>query len=323
MSKGLKLVLVIAAALFAIGVVLIGISLVSGGSFTGAIPGLSLNVSHKASDSAASATGSYAISTKDITSVEVNWVSGAVVVLPGTGGQISFEEASRQTLTDNEALCWRIDGKTLVIDFSKGSLLNVSKTLTLYLPEKLREELEISASSADVTVDAVQAESLDIEVTSGEVQVLETVSCRSLEISTTSGDITAAGTFDEADLTSTSGKMSFVSSQTLSGLDLTTTSGNITFAGNFTEGDIETSSGEITLTLTENFRELDAESTSGSLTVNFPESVGFWIDYASASGDIVTDLPLTVKGREMAVGKPGGTLSVETTSGDLILNQTK
>ena len=300
MSKTLKVILVIAAVLFAVGIVLIGIALVSGAGLSD-VANFQFPFSAGAPSSAGdySSAGSYAVPAGDVSSVQVNWSSGKVNVLSGTGTEIVFEEFSNRAISEEEALRWRMEGRTLIIDFAKRKVVNCSKSLTLTLPEALRDELEIDVASAEVNVREIEAGSVNIDGASGKVWVEDTVTCRSLEIETASGDVHAAGSYDE--------------------LDLNSASGRLTFAGSIREGDVESSSGAVNLTLTENFRELDVETSSGEVTVSFPESVGFWLDYETASGEVKTDLPMTLQGKRWQMGTPTGNLSVETSSGNLNL----
>lgn len=322
MNKRIKTALVAAVVLFALGAVLLGAARLLGGSFSGTFSG-NLFAGSKGFGSSTDAEGDYAVPSAGISSVKVDWASGRVDVKTGSDSQITFHESADRPFSSEEALRWKVEGSALHIRFAGGTTFWMEKDLTLVLPEELADTLEISTASADISVRQVSCRTLDLDTASGAVTVEADVSGRELEISTASGAVKASGSYDEAELDSASGAITFRPENRLSELAVDTSSGAICFEGAFDSCELDTSSGKMQVTLTDSFRELDVESSSGTLTLSFPETVGFRIDFDGASGEVVTDLPMTIQGKALSIGDPVGTLSMDTASGDLILQYAK
>jgi len=321
--KRMKVILLVSMGLIILGAVLVVAAHMLGARFSDAAPGLSFSnqlikkVDRMDYTYEIPADGKYTVSDQDITSIEVRWISGSVNVVRSSDGQITFQERSRDPISDGQALRWGVEqGKLMIYDTDKQILLP-EKTLTLSFPDALVEELRINTTSASVSLEDVQADSIDIETTSGDVRIWDTCQCRSLKAATTSGSIQAEGTYQEANLKATSGQIVIKTDAALSELELTSTSGAISFNGAFRVGDIETTSGNIWLTLTDAFREAEVDSTSGTLTICQPDGIGYWIDYSGTGGKLITDEPIILQGDDMRIGSGRGKLSFETNSGDL------
>lgn len=133
-----------------------------------------------------------------IRKIKVEWVAGDIVIQQGTVASFSVDEPSN--LDQGKKTSYEISGDQLIIkeyseswNFSLGINLNTfnsypSKTLTLTLPESLKE-LEIETVSSPVVMEkGVQVEDLDIESVSADVMV-RGVSAKDIDLACVSGDL--------------------------------------------------------------------------------------------------------------------------------------
>ena len=142
-----------------------------------------------------------------------------------------------------------LDGDTLRIRYSKPGRLPKrlpNKELTVMLPEDIAlNDVTISAASAAVSIPAIHADHLDLDVTSGNINAAAKVKTVSAE--TTSGHI-------DLHITDSVKEVSAV-----------TTSGSVTIdAGNADRFTAESTSGSIRVTL-KNVGDFKASSTSGDI----------------------------------------------------------
>ena len=177
-------------------------------------------------------TGGASVPAQEINSVQINWVSGSISVTPDDSATtITFSE----TPQDNKDMTLRylVENGTLKIQFCKAhttvkSLKDLNKDLVITVPAKVYEALDIDDVSADININ-----SLDIN---------------NLQIDNVSGKIDAIGKFSNVDINNVSGDML---------LDNSATNGNV---------DVDTVSGDITVKLPKNIEGFRAEydSVSGS-----------------------------------------------------------
>lgn len=197
------------------------------------------------SDGKSYSAGEYSVAGQTIRNVEVDWISGLVEIVYHDGDAVTFSEAARRDLKDNETLRYKVNGNTLKIDFCEsnrglstlfGSLS--SKTLTLYLPESARiETLDIESVSGDIDIDtrAHRISSLDLDIVSG--------------------SIVARGQYDEIDIDGVSGNIHLYLLTTPESLNVDQVSGNT----------------DVYLTKDRGFT-AQLDTISGSLTSDFAQS---------------------------------------------------
>jgi DUF4097 and DUF4098 domain-containing protein YvlB len=207
--------------------------------------------------------GSAEISPGDIDEIQINWVSGNVDISYYDGTVIKFSEQYSGTLKDNQKLRYKIDSGRLTIDFAKrndfftifdfGSAFSGSKDLEVSIPIDLKR-LIINSTSAEVEIDGITADKLEINTVSGEVEMIAVSVPDSVNINTVSGDVNAVFKV---------------------------------FPRNFGSGAV---SGDIDLKLPENTAfTVDFDSVSGDLNNTLPTSNGgdsHKINSNSVSGDL-------------------------------------
>ena len=291
-------------------------------------------------------TSGGALISENVRSLDVHWTNGKVHVAYHEGTGIEVSEWSNKPIPEDRQLRWWLDGDTLRVQYEKPGVnwslwdQPFEKELTLSLP--LGTELEtvsISATSGDVDIPELHTRSLDIGVTSGDIQTAaqaETASihatsgdirlqltetAQSLSVGTTSGNIGIdALTVGTIKLSSTSGSIQ-VSAGDAESFDASATSGTVSAeikrTGNFKIG---TTSGSIAVRLGA-FEKTDIGSTSGSITVVLPELPGFTAKVDTTSGRFEYDLPLSKQASSYVCGDGSGEVHLHATSGNILLKK--
>ena len=185
MKTWMKVLLIAAGCLAVLGLALGAAGLAMGGS---------------AASSPEPGTGdenSYQISAQGITSLDIDWVAGNVILEPWEGEEIQVEERSRGQLTEKKRLTYQVDGDTLEIRFQKPGLRfgfqPYGKDLRVRIPQTLADqlrELEIENVSADFSLSGLGVQKLEMNTVSGSLKALD-LETDSLEFESVSGDLTA------------------------------------------------------------------------------------------------------------------------------------
>ena len=260
-------------------------------------------------------------------SIEITWVAGKVTVKTYEGDALAFSEVpiSIPDLPEELSLTWEVVLDTLVIDYVQPAVrpFGLVKELTVLIPEDMHiDDITIDATSADVVLPELSADSVTVSTTSGDI--MATTTTRLVSFSSTSGDITVACDARDIEVTSTSGDQQVTQSGSAEDVELSATSGNIWFAqrGQAGEVGVEATSGSVLVDLRD-AAEVDIEATSGSVQVIFPKTWGFTGTLSTTSGRLDYDMPLAKSGRAYVYGDGVHSLEIETTSGGITLKLTK
>jgi DUF4097 and DUF4098 domain-containing protein YvlB len=289
-----------------------------------------------------------------INTIEVSYRWENIVLLSGTTETLIIKEYMSRDKTEYYAAI-NNRGGTLTIERGKrplGILFNTFNVrVEVYLPASYRNAITIRATSGKIeapgelvcshitienasggiTVNALTAESVDLETTSGSIRC-ETVN-GNVNFRTTSGSIAVnAVTAESARFKTTSGS---IRCETVSGtIDLRTTSGSI--AAGSIDGDVsaeatsggitlnqvrggltaKTTSGSIRSTVAEGAGDIALTATSGGVTLNLPETFAFSFSSRTSSGSLNTPfadkLFSPVSDRHSAQGVVGNAAAART-----------
>lgn len=172
----------------------------------------------------------------------------------------------------------------------------------------LKGSLRVEVGSGGVRVERAEG-SVSIETGSGDVEVRD-VRGDGLAVETGSGRIDAIG-IDAARLT------------------LETGSGDVHAASiRAPRASLETGSGQVELLLDGDSEELKLESGSGDVTLSVPGEFGALVHFETGSGDIDSDVPITIQSRDRhqidgTIGDGRGRVSVETGSGGITIRRAR
>lgn len=236
--------------------------------------------------------------------VEIQWLSGSVRVAAHKENMVRFSEEANLCLTNDNSVHFWLDGTTLRIQFCGSGELDLNgleKDLTVLLPEELLlKELKINGLSAEMEVDSIKAEELNLNTMSGNVEVTGCTITESADFDTTSGSVTAEvlGALRELCASTVSGKAS-VTAQRVSTVDMDSTSG------------------ALLLSVEEAPDSIDISTGSGTVTLILPKDTGMTLRFGTVSGKLSSQLPGKTDGKDSVFGDGTCACSVETTSGDL------
>ncbi len=277
-----------------------------------------------------------------IKELKINWTSGKVHIAYHSGNTIRISEKITGTVSDDMRMRWRVEGDTLTIEYDQPgfhlfSLAPHEKELTVTLPERfVLEKANITATSADLDIPALYADSVRLKSTSGDVRAK--VTARTIKGEMTSGDmeLQVMSAAEEIKLHSTSGNIILESGWDAGKTEIETTSGKIQaavkqteeFKATSTSGDIHAVLGETKeakfkstsgtiLAEIARMEELEIRSTSGDVTAHLPTAPGFTARVETASGDFQHTLPLNKEGKTYRCGDGSAKVEIHTTSGNI------
>ena len=339
MKNRVKTALLVALLLLVVGMALIAVSLLRGGSIQDIWNNASVSLNTVSTGYGdlkgytVCRTGEESFSADEVRSIDLGWLSGKVRLQSGGGDRITLKESCEKPLKDEQKLCWKLEKGTLSIRFCSALQTQMSgKDLVLTVPAGwTAESVNIGVTSADVELRALQLEkTLEVVATSGDLQLfdcrcgrleagstsgnvfLRGCACSELALGATSGDLQIdGGRCDSLKASSTSGDIS-VRCEAQS-IELGSTSGGIRCEGVPAGCDVSlgSTSGSVRLSLADSRdgQRIRIETTSGDVYLDAPGAID--LDYDTASGDL--------SGRLEQGGKGCPTVTVDTTSGDLIL----
>ena len=264
--------------------------------------------------------GSHTAAVEGINSIDIDWISGGVRLMPYDGDVIKITEFAQRSLSGNERMHITASGGALQIRFTESSFTNrvPQKRLEVLVPQALSQSLgTLSAGniSGSVHIDGFDATTLRAKTTSGAIEIsnsasrtlsansisgsvnLSAAQAGELAVGTTSGSITVAGSFDSAALESVSGRISLANPAPDSALDVKSTSGSLDVTGAFGRVDASTLSGSINIKSTIVPSSCKVRSTSGSLTITVPNEGPIPVYHSSTSGRFSSAVPVTMQGR--------------------------
>lgn len=233
-------------------------------------------------------TQSSAGSEKNISNLEINWVSGSVEIVPYNGNEVKFEEYCKTGIPEEYKMCYWKDRDTLKIQFTSSGthkIINNEKQLTVYIPDKLElDDLDIEVVSADVRIENLNSRETSIDGVSGDC-FIKSFNTLEMEYNTVSGNLFADNV------------------------------GFVSFEGDTTSGDISINLSSILKT-----KEIKADTVSGDIELILPEDSGFTLSLKTISGDIKCETETKMPSKKTLVHGDGFLkIDLDTVSGDVTL----
>lgn len=255
-----------------------------------------------------SGAASHEIPAEAVNALSVNWTSGAVEVASWSGDSISFSTDSGLFGVE-----WGQADDTLRLSQHGGD------TLYLQIPAGTLGSLTISAASADVLVEDVNIDALDIATISGDVRA-GWVNAAEIAVKTTSGDVYLDGlTADRLNVTTTSGDVDG-SECCAYEFQAKSVSGKIEMDLRDAERVIVgTVSGGVDLSLPslDPAAYVTLDSRSGDISLALPEDLGFELTFDTVSGDADMEADCTRLNGVYTRNGGGCAIYAVTVSGDL------
>lgn len=167
--------------------------------------------------------GMYIVDPRNITALDVTWISGYVNFEVWDEPEIGIYEYSGNTVS------YESSGGTLYVTHD-GMSFESSGDLTICIPhdfaENLLEKISVQVTSADVTINGIFAQLLSISNISGYIQVDGIY--ENVVIETTSGDVSVSGSMENVEVTTISGYVDIFCDEALRSLEAGSTSGDVT-----------------------------------------------------------------------------------------------
>ncbi|CAM3475076.1 DUF4097 family beta strand repeat-containing protein [Marinicrinis lubricantis] len=170
--------------------------------------------------------------------------------------------------------------------FSWFGIQQKSHKLSITVPERVWNHMNVNASSGDIAVRDIRTDHGDFDASSGDIAIKHT-EANQLSIQTSSGDILLSDSKTvNADVKASSGDIEWVDVQSQQS-SLRATSGDISVERGTGQMDLKSSSGDIELTLTEGYGDITSNSSSGDIEIELPEEPqDIRFDLRTSSGDV-------------------------------------
>ena len=247
-----------------------------------------------------------AVIKKPVETLEIDWLSGSVSVVAGSGDSVTIREVTSGKTDDDMRVHWWLDGSTLRIKFCASGLkthfYHGKKDLTVTVPESLvLSGISIDSASGDVNVLNAGADELSVDTASGEIRVDTACDLKSLRTDSASGNQSVS-----------------VRSAVTASLD--TASGKIEVtADSIRNLDIDSASGDVLCKLREAPDDGSIDTASGKVAVVFPEDAAFTLKLSTASGRLNSDFAMKKAGNTYVCGVGSGRMHIDTASGNVSL----
>ena len=166
-------------------------------------------------------------------------------------------------------------------------------SLTLTLPTKSWQRIDLCSSSGDITVDeSLQCLELSVVTASGDVEITS-AHARNADLHTASGDITLTGDFETLSAGTASGDIE-TDHVHCNRADFGTASGDITARLFCDQLEIGTASGDVELSFPGQLPKTTTVGTaSGDCSIQVPTNQGFHLNFETHSGEFHSDMPFS------------------------------
>lgn len=222
----------------------------------------------------------------EIWEIEVDWVSGAIQILPADVKEITFTE-SKVSDAKYAMVLTQKDGK-LSIEFCAGHTFSGFGSWNV--PDK------------DLLI-----------------QVPQDWVCDSLELDTASTTLEVTGlTIREVEVDSASGECVFTNC-TVDEFDLDTASGNVRFTGTLNSMDCDAASASVYAILENVPQKINMDIMSGYLDITLPEDAGFTLTMDTMTNSFTSDFTTTSRNGSHVCGDGKCRITVDGMSGDVVI----
>lgn len=246
--------------------------------------------------------------------LDIDWISGSVTIK--YGDEFAITETSERELNDKNKLYYLFKNDKLSIKYCKSGIRtkgNLSKALVITLPYEL-SNLKVEAISANVTIEGITTNALNLDTVSGEVK-LNNINANILSADTVSGNLDAINiNSNNITIDTTSGDVK-MSAANIKNLSAESTSGDISVMANtINDVEVETTSGSVSINA--DIAEMSIDTVSGDVDLVLSSSRAFKMHYDTSSGSL-SSKGIDVNGEYLVYLDGSLIYEVETVSGDL------
>lgn len=273
-----------------------------------------------------------------VNSLDVTWQDGPITLTASPDGNIHVIESSRKKISDSDSLelsvksgtlTLRWDGKWYRRFFNLGFGQH-EKALEIQLPQELAgslEQVSINNTSGDISLGGLTVEEMELSSISGGLDVSDCKVSGQLSLNNVSGSINLDGAsapdgspMEDLDADTVSGVITISNASALE-VSLNMVSGKASFDGSAGSLKANSVSGDIQLSPSACPEETDMDTVSGQLILNLPRGSEFTAEYDTLSGSFSTGFPAATDNGRVRVGSAGNKITMNTTSGNMSINQ--
>lgn len=222
------------------------------------------------------------LSPSDIRNIEIEWASGKIDIQAADTDTITFYESGKYE--ENQQMVWKQNGDTLIISYSKptvhfGFFSYSDKDLKVTVPKDWHcDQLSLDVASADLSLEALSANEVDLSTASGECEFL---SC------------------------------------TIDDLEIDTASGSIYYQGSLNTLDCDAASSDFTGEFSNVPYRIQMDSASGDLDITLQDNCGFHVTMDALSGKFYSDYPAVYTGDHYIYGNEACDIDFDGVSGSI------
>lgn len=256
-----------------------------------------------------------------VDTIDIDYLSGDIVLNATTSDAIEIKETINKTVKDEMKVHTWVNDGTLYVRFCESGrgldFTNINKKLDITIPSDMAlNDLKVEISSGSFTGKAINANAVNVNASSGEIDV----DCKAdkIKLMASSGSIALKqkGDSSEIKLEASSGRIK-ADVENATNVKVATSSGNAELNGkNVKEINTNASSGDGKYTFNVVPEKSSFTASSGEITIYIPEDSDIKVTSTHSSGDFDYELPFGKDGNNFVCGGGKNTMKLTTSSGD-------
>ncbi len=286
---------------------------------------IEINTQYSYSNAESYLVGNGSFDASTIKHIDIDWISGNIIIDRSSDNNISFIEEIDENLSDDLKLHYFLNGNTLYIKFAKATKLlsfnGNKKNLYIKIPSSIvLDSFFCNMVSANITIKNLNADTVHIDSVSGIIYNYN-VTSKFVTLDSTSGNIMAKGLISkELSIDSTSGKVT-LENVNCEEIDIETTSGDISTTNVETLSlSADSSSSVVTLRFKTIPTEVEVSTISGDIYLFLPKETKFMMNYDTVSGEFTHTFALSKSDSNLfdySTEDPSSKVIIESISGNL------
>lgn len=124
-----------------------------------------------------------------VTAVDIRWINGTVTLEQSDSGQIRMVQNASDKISRNRYMTYDVENGRLTITDNNKKMIGFTHgtDLTLYLPEREYESIQVDTANGLVSGDRFGADQVEVDVTNGDISL--NAACHTLLLDTVNGDM--------------------------------------------------------------------------------------------------------------------------------------
>lgn len=259
--------------------------------------------------------------TEKIDTIDIDYLLGDIKLNATETDAIEIKETSNKTIEDKLKVHSWVNEGTLYIRFCKSDrgldFTNLDKDLDITIPSDTKlSNLKVEISSGSFSGKELNASSINVNASSGEIDVNCTADKIDLTASSGSVNLNQKGDSSEIKLEVSSGRIT-ADVENSSIVNVVTSSGDVTFNGKKIKNiETDASSGDGKYTFSEVPEKSSFTASSGEINIYLPEKSDITVESTHSSGDFDYELPFEKNGDNYVCGSGTNSMEINTSSGD-------